>query len=62
MDWQTRREERRAYLEKSVRRVVKPGEDAGGERRAEEEVRGLEEVLRGLGKDGDRDGDVQMAI
>lgn len=40
-----------------MRTIVKAGEDVGGERRGEEEVRGLEGVVRGLEGSG---GDVRM--
>lgn len=60
VDWESRREERRAYIESAARRVVGKGgvagEDVGGERRGKEEVEGLEGVLRGLDRGGNMEG------
>ncbi len=54
VDWEGKREERRAYIESGVRRVVgaggEDGEAVGGEMRAREEVEELEAVVGGLGK------------
>lgn len=59
VDWDSKREERRAYIEGRVRRVVGKGTGAEDERIAAgrgetgrvgiEEVRGVEEVIRALG-------------
>ena len=52
MDWESRREERRAYIEGGARRVVGKGgegEEVGGGRRREE-VEGLEDILHGMEK------------
>jgi len=50
VDWDSRREERRRYIERGARRVVGKGggggEEVGGERRGKEEVEGLEGVVR----------------
>lgn len=52
VDWDSKREERRAYIENGTRRVVGKGvaggEELGGERRGKEEVEGLEGVLRDM--------------
>lgn len=53
VDWESRREERRAYIEAGTKNVVirrgtVTGEEVGGERRGREEVEGLEGVVRGL--------------
>lgn len=48
MDWESRREERRAYIEGRVRKVVGEaggGADVGGVRVGREEVRDLEGVV-----------------
>ena len=54
VDWEGKREERRAYIESGVRRVVGTGRDdreaVGGELRARDEVEGLEAVVEGMGK------------
>ncbi|KAL9068263.1 MAG: hypothetical protein Q9161_006289 [Pseudevernia consocians] len=54
VDWERSREERRAYIESGVRRVVgtgrEDGEAVGGEMRARDEVEGLEAVIGGLGQ------------
>lgn len=54
VDGEGRREERRAYIESGVRRVVgtgrENGEAVGGEMRARDEVEGLEAVVGGLGE------------
>ena len=54
-EWDNKREERRAYIESGVRRVVgkggADGAEVGGERRAREEVEGLEDVVKGLGRE-----------
>lgn len=55
VDWESRREERRGYIESGVRRVVGKGvgeEEVGGERRGREEVEALEGVVGGLEKRG----------
>ena len=53
-EWEGRREERRAYIESGVRRVVgggrEGGEGVGGEMRGRDEVEGLEAVVGGLGQ------------
>ena len=53
VDWEGKREERRAYIENRVRRVVgtgtEGGEAIGGEMRQREEVEGWEAVVGGLG-------------
>ena len=47
--WESRREERRMYIEMGSRKVVGKGtgagEEVGGERRGKEEVEGLEGVV-----------------
>lgn len=52
VDWDSKREERRAYIESGTRRIVGNGigggEGMGGERRGKEEVEGLEGVLSGM--------------
>ena len=53
VDWESRREERRAYIEAGTRAVVLrrgvvEGEEVSGERRAKQEVEGLEDVVRGF--------------
>lgn len=52
VDWGSKREERRAFIEGGARRIVGKGavegEEVGGERRGREEVEGLEGVIRGL--------------
>ncbi len=52
--WDGKREERRAYIESGVRRIVGNGredvEAVGGELRARDEIEGLEAVVGGLGK------------
>jgi len=55
VDWESRREERRKYIEGGVRKVVErdvgvaEGEMDGVERRGREEVEGLERVIVGIG-------------
>lgn len=54
VDWDSRREERRAYIEAGTRNVVGKrgaveGDEVGGEKRAREEVEGLEGLVRELG-------------
>ena len=54
VDWDGKREERRAYIESGVRRVVGigrvDGEGVGGELRARDEIEELEAVVGGLGQ------------
>ena len=54
MGWDGKREERRAYIESGVRRVVgtgrEDGEGVGGELRARDEIEGLEAVVGELGQ------------
>ena len=55
IDWESRREERRAYIESGTRNVVIrrgaiEGEEVGGERRSRDEVEGLEGLVRQLEK------------
>ena len=54
VDRDVKREERRAYIESGVRRVVgtgrEDGEGVGGELRARDEIDGLEAVVGGLGQ------------
>lgn len=54
VDWEGNREERRAYIESGVRRVVGTGREdgkaVGGEMRARDEVERLEAVVGGLGQ------------
>ena len=52
MDWDGKREERRAYIEGRVRRVVGKGSGDGerrGDRVGVEDVEGIEGVARGMG-------------
>lgn len=53
-DLDGKREERRAYIENRVRRVVgsgrEYGEAVGGELRTRDEIEGLEDVVGGLGQ------------
>ena len=60
VDWEGKREERRAYIESGVRRVVGTGRDdgeaVGGELRARDEVEGLEAVVEGMGKVSRKEG------
>jgi hypothetical protein len=53
-NWDAKREERRAYIESGVRRIVgngrEDGEAVGGELRARDEIEGLEAVVGGLGQ------------
>lgn len=60
VDWEGKREERRAYIESGVRRVVGTGRDdgeaVGGELRVRGEVEGLEAVVEGLRKGLRREG------
>ncbi len=54
VDWESRREERRAYIEGRVRKIVgegAEGEEVGGTRVGLEEAVGLEKVLEGLLRD-----------
>ena len=55
VDWDSKREERRRYIESRVRKVVgnRSGEEMKGMRMGVEEVRDLEAVGRGMGA-GDR--------
>jgi len=52
VDWESKREERRAYIESGARRIVgrgaAEGEELRGERRGREEVEGLERLVTGL--------------
>lgn len=52
VDWEGKREERRAYIESGVRRVVGTGrgdgEAVGGAMRTRDEVEGLEALVEGL--------------
>lgn len=52
VDWESRREERRMYIEMGSRKVVGKGagvgEEVGGERRGREEVEGLEGLVGGM--------------
>lgn len=50
VDWEGKREERRAYIEGGARRIVggSAGEEVGGERSGREEVEGLESVVGGM--------------
>ena len=54
VDWESRREERRMYIEMGSRMVVgkgaAAGEELGGERRGKEEVEGLEGLIGGIGR------------
>lgn len=54
VNWEGKREERRAYIESGVRRVVgtgrEDGETVGGEVRTRDEVEGLEAVVGRLGQ------------
>lgn len=54
VDWGGKREERRAYIESGVRRVVGSGredvEGVGGETRGRDEIEGLEAVVGDLGQ------------
>lgn len=61
VDWESRREERRAYIEGSVRKIIgegAEGEEVGGTRVGLREAMGLEEVVEGLrrGRNADDDG------
>ena len=53
VNWDERREERRAYIESGARRIVgnrrEDGEAVGGELRARDEIEGLEAVIGDLG-------------
>lgn len=60
VDWESRREERRAYIEGRVRKIVgegTEGEEVGGTRVGLEEAVGLEKVLEGLRRDRNADED-----
>jgi hypothetical protein len=53
VDWESRREERRAYIEAGTRNVVVrrgavEGEEVGGQSRMREEVEGLEGIVKGF--------------
>ena len=54
VDWESRREERRMYIEMGSRKVVGKGagagEEVGGERRGRDEVEGLEGIVGGMGR------------
>ena len=54
VDWESKREERRAYIEGGARRIVGKGtiegEEVSGERRGREEMEGLEGLITGLEK------------
>ena len=58
VDWADKREERRAYIESGVRKVVGTGkgdeEAVGGALRARDEVEGLEAVVGVLGQGSNR--------
>ena len=60
IDRDGKREERRAYIESGVRRVVgsgrEDGEGVGGELRARDEIEGLEAVVGGLGQGSNMEG------
>ncbi len=52
VDWESRREERRAYIDRRVNRIVgegAEGEEVGGARVGAEEALALERVVEGLG-------------
>ena len=53
VNWDEKREERRAYIESGARRIVgsrrDDGEGVGGELRARDEIEGLEAVVGDLG-------------
>lgn len=54
VDWESRRQERRAYIEGRVRKIVgegAEGEEVGGTRVGLEEAVDLEKVLEGLLRD-----------
>lgn len=60
VDWETSREDRRAYIEGRVRNIVgegAEGEEASGTRVRLEEALGLESVVEGLRCGGKPDGD-----
>lgn len=60
VDWESRREDRRAYIEGRVRKIVgegAEGEEAGGTRVGLEEAAGLETVVEGLRRGRNADGD-----
>lgn len=47
MDWEGKREERRAYIEGRARTVVGKGEGEGWGRIGREDVEGIEEIVSG---------------
>lgn len=60
VDWESRKEERRAYIEGRVRKIIgegAEGEEVGGTRVGLEEAVGLEKVLEGLRRDRNADED-----
>ena len=65
VDWKSKKEERRQYIESGVRRVVGKGgfgngeselEGMAGERRGREDVEVLEAVMAGLGREEKMEG------
>lgn len=60
VDWESRREDRRAYIEGRARKIIgesAEGEEVGGTRVGLEEAIGLEKVVEGLRKGRSADGD-----
>lgn len=60
VDWESSREERRAYIEGRVRKILgegAEGEEVGGTRVGLEEAVGLEKVLEGLRRERNADED-----
>lgn len=60
VDWEGRREERRAYIEGRVRKIIgegAEGEEVGGMRVGLEEAMSLEKVLESLRRDRNADED-----
>lgn len=60
VDWESRREDRRAYIEGRVRKIVgegAEGEEVGGTRVGLEEAVSLEKVVEGLRRGRNADGD-----
>lgn len=60
VDWESRKEERRAYIEGRARKIIgegAEGEEVGGTRVGLEEAVGLEKVLKGLRRDRNADED-----